>query len=103
MYRPSTIVSRSAAVPPDATVAWIGGPPPDEEAHLIWDALTHEHVSGYAALVERVGEGLFRRDLKCVGAVADIGFFRPFYLAHARALVARLDGALLRVGGPAAP
>jgi hypothetical protein len=101
MHRLTTPVSNRAPIADDAAVTWIGGPPADEEAHVVWHALAAEHVRGYAALVERVGERLFRRDLETIGAAADIGFFRPFYLAHARQLVAALDGTLLRIGAPA--
>ena len=65
---------------------------------MVWESFTEAPVIDHAALVERVAERLFRRDLDTVGVVADIGFFRPFYLAHARRLVAALDGTLLRIG-----
>jgi hypothetical protein len=32
---------------------------------------------------------------------ADVGFFRPFYDAHARRIVAALAGTQLRIGGRA--
>jgi hypothetical protein len=96
-----TPVSKRAPIADDAAVAWIGSAPADEESQVVWQAVVGEHVSRYGALVERVGERLFRRDLETIGAVADIGFFRPFYLAHARRLVAALDGTLLRIGAAA--
>lgn len=99
MHRPSAPAATRAPVPADAPITWIGGPPDDEDARMVWETLTHERVARHGALVERVAERLFRRDLRSIGAVADIGFFRPFYVAHARALVAALDGTLLRIGG----
>ena len=99
MHRQSAIASPRAPVPADAPITGIGSPPDDEDARMVWETITHEGVTTYAALVDRVGERLFRRDLDSLGAAADIGFFRPFYLAHARALVAALDGTRLRIGG----
>jgi len=64
-------------VPPDAPITWIGSPPDDEDARMVWQTVTREGVATYAALVDRVGERLFRRDLDSLGAVADIGFFQP--------------------------
>jgi H2-forming N5,N10-methylenetetrahydromethanopterin dehydrogenase-like enzyme len=102
MLRHPTIVSSSVPIPADAPITWIGGRPLDEETRVVCDAITREQVTRYAALVEHVGERLFRRDLQSVSTAADLGFFRPFYLAHARALLAALDGTLLRIGGPGA-
>ena len=104
MQRETTFVSTRTAVPPvaaDVPIAWIGKPPADEEARELWATLTEERVGRYGAAVERVAERLFRRDLATLGAVADIGFFQPFYLAHARSLIAALDGTLVRIGGTA--
>jgi hypothetical protein len=82
----------------DAPIAWIGGTPTDEDACAVWDAVTRRGITRYAAVVEDVGERLFRRDLARVGGALDIGFFQPFYRAYARELVGRLDGTLLRIG-----
>ena len=101
MHRLTTLVSNPAPIPADAPVTWTGGPPADEEARVIWEALEGAHGIGYATLVERVGERLFRRDLEAFGVSADVGFFRPFYLAHARRLIAALAGTRLCIGGPA--
>ena len=101
MHRPTTIMSAPTPVPEQAPVTWTGQPPADEEARAVWETLTDERVTAYAALVERVAERLFRRDLETLGAVADIGFFQPFYLAHARRIIAARDGTLLRIGSPA--
>jgi len=95
----TTPVSTPAPVPSDAPVTWIGGPPADEDARLVRDAL--DEGTRYGALIERVAEGLFRRDLAALGAVADVGFFRPFYTALARQIVAGLTGTRLRIGGSA--
>ena len=100
MHRHTTSVSQPRPVSARAPVTWIGAPPADEESRVVWQALAEDRVSDYAALVERVAERLFRRDLETVGAVADIGFFQPFYRAHARRLIAALDGTLLRIGTP---
>jgi hypothetical protein len=96
-----SIVSNPAPVPADAPVTWTGEPPAEEEARVIWEALAGARPLGYAALVERVGERLFRRDLETFGVSADVGFFRPFYLAHARRLIGALAGTRLRIGGAA--
>lgn len=101
MHRLTTPVSNRAPIADDAAVTWIGGPPAEEEARVVWQALADHPGAGYSALVDRVGERLFRRDLETLGAAADIGFFQPFYLAHARQLIAALDGTRLRIGAPA--
>lgn len=92
-------VSNPAPIPTDAPVAWIGDPPANEDARLVREALGED--TSYGALVERVAERLFRRDLADVGASADVGFFRPFYTALARQLVAGLASTGLRIGGSA--
>lgn len=99
MQRPTTVVSNPAAIPADAPVTWIGGPPADEEARAVWESLGDG--ARYGELIERVAERLFRRDLADLGASADVGFFRPFYTALARQLVAALAGTSLRIGRPA--
>src|SRR5262245_54866398 len=101
MHRLISPVSNRTSVPDDAPVAWIGGRPADDDALAVWQALNEDHVTTVAALVERTGDRLFRRDLDVIGGAADVGFFRPFYLAHARRIVATLAGTLLRIG-PAA-
>jgi hypothetical protein len=101
MHRQTILVSNPAPIAADAPVTWIGPPPDDEEARVVWDALGGEGPRVHGALVERVGERLFQRDLPSLGAAADIGFFRPFYLAHARRLIAALAGTRLRIGTPA--
>jgi len=101
MHPLAMLVSNAAAVPADAAVVWIGDSPGDDQARLVADALGEPRAARYAVLVERVAERLFRRDLATVGAVADLGFFRPFYLAHARRIVTALDGTLLRITRPA--
>ena len=100
MHRHTTGVARPTPVPEHTPVAWIGAPPADEESRVVWESLKARPGIDHAALVERVAERLFRRDLDTVGAVADVGFFLPFYLAHARRLIAALDGTLLRIGSP---
>ena len=102
MHRPSVLAATRAPVPADAPITWLGGPPDDEDARIVWETLTRDRIARHGALVERVAERLFRRDLRSIGAAADIGFFRPFYVAHARALVAALDGTTLRIGRPVA-
>ena len=98
MHRHTMHVPDRVRLPEHVPVSWIGPPPSDEETRTVWESLTEEPVIDHAALVERVGERLFRRDLDTVGGLADIGFLRPFYVAHARRLVAALDGTRLRVG-----
>lgn len=99
MHRLTTLVSKPAPIPADAPVSWTGGPPAEEEARVVWESL--DDGICYAALVERVADRLFRRDLAALGASADVGFFRPFYVAHARGLIAALAGTRLRIGGTA--
>jgi len=101
MHRLTLPVSSQALVPDGAQVTWTGGPPPDEDALVVWQALNDDRVTTYAALVERAGERLFRRDLDALGAAADIGFLRSFYAAYARQVIAGLAGTLLRIGAPA--
>ena len=92
-------VTRPSREPADAPIAWIGGTPTEEDACAVWDTITRRGITRYAAVVEDVGERLFRRDLARVGATLDVGFFQPFYHAYARELLGRLDGTLLRIGG----
>ena len=87
-------------VPTDAPVVWIGGAAPDEDARVVWETLTHRGITRYAAVVDDVGERLFRRDLVRIGGAADIGFFQPFYRVYARELLAQLDGTFVRIGRP---
>ncbi len=100
MHRLTTLVWSSVPIAAGAPVTWTGAAPADEEARVVWDALGGRTV-GHAALIDQVGERLFRRDLDMLGAAADVGFFRPFYLAHARRIVAALAGTCLRVGAGA--
>jgi hypothetical protein len=54
-------------------------------------------------VLEDVAERLFRRDLAQLGGSADVGFFQPFYRAHAGDVLRRLDGTQIRIGGTGAP
>ena len=101
MFRLIPPVSERAPIADDAPVTWTGGPPTGEDARVIWQTLREHPGRPHRALAECVGEALFRHDLEAIGAAADIGFFRPFYLALARRRIAALDGTLLRIGGPA--
>lgn len=99
----STLTGRRAAARrttglSDAPVTWIGGAPTDEDARVVWDTLTRRAITRYAAVVEDVGERLFRRDLARMGGAADIGFFQAFYRAYARELLGQLDGLFVRIG-----
>lgn len=93
---------RPPAIPADTPVVWIGGPPADDEARAAWEALAGREPRSYRAVIEEVGERLFRRDLEQLGGLADVGFFQPFYRAYARDVLQRLDGLQIRIGGPAA-
>jgi len=101
MLRLSSFVSNPAPIPADTPVVWTGDPPADEPARVVWEAFAGAPALPYAVLVERVGERLFRLDLERAGVSADVGFFRPFYDAHARRIVAALAGTQLRLGGRA--
>lgn len=94
-------MSNPAPIATDTPITWTGDPPTDEEARVVWETFAGAPALGYAVLVERVGERLFRLDLERFGVSADVGFFRPFYDAHARRIVAALAGTQLRIGGRA--
>ena len=94
------VAIRLTTVPADAPVVWTGGAAPDEDARVVWETLTHRGITRYAAVVDDVGERLFRRDLARIGGAADIGFFQPFYRVYARELLAQLDGTFVRIGRP---
>ena len=94
--RPHTIAA-------DTPVVWIGQSPADDDARAVWEALSGRGPRAYGVVVEEVGERLFRRDLARLGGPADVGFFQPFYRAHARDVLQRLDGIHIRIGGTVAP
>jgi hypothetical protein len=94
------VAIRLAPVPADAPVVWIGGAALDEDAHVVWETLTHRDITRYAAVVDDVAERLFRRDLARIGGAADIGFSQPFYRVYARELLAQLDGTFVCIGRP---
>jgi len=100
MHARSEFISRLRALP-DTPVAWTGDRPDDEDARLVWEAVTRRRLTAYRSIVEWVGDQMFRRDLQRLGAVADVGFFRSFYLAHAREIIRRLDGTALQIQGGA--
>ena len=97
MHRHTTNGSDVVHEPGHASISWIGPAPADDDTRTVWDCFAAAPVVDHAWLVERVADRLFRRDLDTVGAVADVGFFRRFYLPHARRLIAALDGTLLRI------
>jgi hypothetical protein len=101
MFRPRPPALERASAAGAVLVTWTGDPPAGEDARVIWQTLGQHPGITHDALVERVAETLFRRDLEAFGAAADIGFLRPFYVALARERIAMLDGTLLRVGAPA--
>ena len=86
------------ALAADTRVAWIGGPPADDDARVLWEALTTGERTSFGGVIEAVSERLFRRDLERIGGVADVGFFRPFYRAYAREILRRLEGSQVRIG-----
>jgi hypothetical protein len=100
MHARSEFVAQLRALP-DTPVAWTGDRPADEDARLVWEALTRRRLTTYRSVVEWVGDQMFRRDVQRLGTVADVGFFRSFYLAHARQLLGRLDGSVLHILGGA--
>jgi len=99
MHARSRVAAQPGAVPDDAPVAWIGEQPDDEDARLVWEAVTRRRLTRYRAVVDWVGEQMFRRDRHRLGAVADADFFQPFYRAHARRLLELLDGRLVHIAG----
>jgi hypothetical protein len=86
------------AIAADTRVVWIGGPPADDDARVLWEVLTAGGLTSYDAVVEAVSERLFRRDLERIGAAADVGFFRTFYCTYAREILRRLEGPHVRIG-----
>ena len=94
---------RAAAIAADTPVVWIGQSPADDESQVVLECLAGAEPRAYGTVIEEVGERLFRRDLARLGAPADLGFFQPFYRAHARDLLQRLDGVQIRIGGAGAP
>ena len=100
MHARSEFVTRLRALP-DTPVAWTGDRPEDEDARLVWEAVTRRRLTTYRSVVEWVGDQMFRRDLQRLGAVGDVAFFRSFYLAHARQLLGHLDGTVLQIRGGA--
>jgi hypothetical protein len=95
--------ARRPAVPADTPVVWIGGAPTDDDGRAAWEALAGRGSRIYRAVLEDVAERLFRRDLAQLGGSADVGFFQPFYRAHAGDVLRRLDGTQIRIGGTGAP
>ena len=92
-------MSRDVTVLDADPVAWIGGPRGvDEDSELVRVAIVERGITVYGSLLAAIAEQLFARDNACVGSIADIGFFRPWYTLPARRLLARLDGTLIRVG-----
>jgi hypothetical protein len=91
--------ARTAAVDADRPVAWIAGPPTDEDARLAWEICQSRAVTSYGALVDQLTERLFRRDLARVGGAADIGLLGSLYRAYAREVIRGLEGASVRIGG----
>ena len=94
------VAIRLTPVSADARVVWIGGTAPDEDARVVWETLTHRGITRYAAVLDDVGERLFRRDLARIGGAADVGFFQPFYRVYAGELLAQLDETCVRIGRP---
>jgi hypothetical protein len=92
-----------SAIAAETPVVWVGQSPADDESQVVLESLAGGKPRAYVAVIEEVSERLFRRDLARLGAPADIGFFRPFYRAHARDLLQRLDGLQIRIGGTGAP
>jgi hypothetical protein len=85
------------SITPDTLVSWTGDPPADEDARLVWVAVTARAPARYADVIEETAERLFRRDLARLGMTADIGFFLPLYRAYAREVARRLEDTHLGV------
>jgi hypothetical protein len=64
------VSARPTPVPADAPIVWIGGAATDEDARVVCETL--RGVTRYAAVVDDVGERLFRRDLARLGAALGI-------------------------------
>ncbi len=92
-----SISAQPRAIAADTPLVWIGGPPADDDATLVWATVTARAPATYAVVIDETAERLFRRDLARLGASADLGFFQPFYRAYAREVVLRLEGAHLRI------
>jgi hypothetical protein len=96
-------MSRDTSVRDAEPVVWLGGPRgADEESEIVRVAIVERRIERYGPLVTEIAERLFARDNRCVGGIADVGFFREWYTGPARRLLARLDGTLIRIGGSSA-
>ena len=85
-------------------VRWTGGARgADEESELVRQAIVDRYVVTYGALVADVAERLFARDNAAIGAAADIGFFRSWYVVAARRLLERLEGTVVDMGPARSP
>jgi hypothetical protein len=93
----ASISAQPRAIAADTPLVWIGGPPADDDARLVWVAVTARARASYAAVIDETAEHLFHRDLARLGGSADLGFFQPFYRAYAREVVLRLEGTHLRI------
>lgn len=80
-------------------VSWIGGPRgSDEEGELVRRAIVDRGLATYGPLVAHVAEQLFAQDNSHIGAAADLGFFRSWYLPLAQRLLERLQGTEVEIG-----
>jgi hypothetical protein len=93
----ASISAQPRAIAADTPLVWIGGPPADDDARLVWVAVTARARATYAAVIDETAEHLFHRDLARLGGSADLGLFQPFYRAYAREVVLRLEGTHLRI------
>jgi hypothetical protein len=92
-------MSKDVSMRDAAPVRWIGGARGlDEDSEIVRQAIVDRRVVRYGPLILDVADQLFARDHAQVGSVTDIGFFRSWYMAAARRLVARLEGHCVNVG-----
>jgi hypothetical protein len=94
---------RDASLRDIEPVVWLGGARGvDEESEIVRTAIVERRIASYGALVAEIAERLFARDNARVGGIADVGFFREWYVVPARRVLERLDGRLIRIGASAA-
>jgi hypothetical protein len=89
------------SVTPDDWLVWLGGDPHDEAEAIVHEAIVVRGVHRYADVARCIADQLFARDLQRYGPTSDAGFFRRWYVAEAKRLLARLEATRLRRCPPA--
>ncbi len=81
-------------------VAWLGRATPlDGDAQMVYEAVVKAALTRYDDVVMYVADALFAEDYRQTGPSGDLGLFRDWYRAIARAILRRLDGAVIAIEG----